>query len=472
MKSLETRLSEWIFDTEKFNNKTIYLVGGCVRDIILNRKAQDIDLACTNARLFAYALAKEKHAVCVVMDKKPDVPCFRLINKKAPDNFIDITEIRGDSIESDLNQRDFTINALAIPLKSGKLDTTQIIDVVSGQTDISNKIIRMAYNESFTDDPLRMLRAFRFSAQLDFKIEQNTIDLIQKNVDKIQSVSSERILFELKILLQHQNIYPLIELMDQTELLAAVFPEIDSLKTCCQNNYHHTHVWGHSLETLKAYEQLISQLDTLFGTTCDQVRSYLNQNENMSMIKLACLFHDIAKPMTQKKNPETHHISFHRHDKLGKTEIEKICDRLRLSKRNAAFVCKLVEEHLHIRDLLSPATRRNTLLKSCRNLGETIIAIALLSIADKLATRGVKSQESDRMAYQEKAIAFIESYYNDIQPAICTKNLITGNHLIEIGIQPGPTMGKILRMIRWAQDEGKISTPEQALELAKELRNT
>jgi len=471
MKSMKKRLSEWIFDTEFFKNKAIYLVGGCVRDIILNRNAQDLDLACKNARQFAYALAKEKHAVCVVMDKKPDVPCFRLINREAPANFIDITEIRGNSIESDLNQRDFTINALAIPLTSGKLDTTQIIDVVSGQTDISKKIIRMAYNDSFTDDPLRMLRAFRFSAQLNFQIEPNTMNHLQKNADKIQSVSSERTLFELKILLQHKNIYPLIEQMDQTGLLSAVFPEIESLKTCCQNTYHHTHVWGHSLETLKAFEQLLTQLDALLVTTSDQVCSYLNQGDNMSMMKLACLFHDIAKPITWKKNPETHYISFHRHDKLGKNEIEKICDRLRLSKKNAAFVCQLVEEHLHIRDLLNPTTRRNTLLKSCRKLGETMIAITLLSIADKLATRGIQSQETDRSAYQEKAIAFIESFYNDIQPAICTKNLITGNHLMEIGIQPGPTMGKILRLVRGAQDEGKISTPEQALELAKELKN-
>ena len=471
MKSLENRLSEWLFETDIFRNKNVYLVGGCVRDIILNRKAQDIDLVCADARQLAYALAKEKHAVCVVMDKKPDVPCFRLINRKSPENFIDITEIRGNTIESDLHQRDFTINALAIPLASGKLDESQIIDVVSGQADISKKIIRMASEESFIDDPLRMLRAFRFSAQLNFKIDPDTIKHIQENADSIQTVSVERILFELKILLQHTDIYPYIELMDQTGLLSATFPEIESLRSCRQNDYHHTHVWGHSLETLQAFESLIAQMDTLLATTNDQVSKYLCQNDNMAMIKMACLFHDVAKPLTLKQDPETRHISFHRHDKLGKNEIEKICDRLRLSKKNAAFVCTLVEEHLHIRDLLLPNTRYHTLLKSCRKLGETIIAVALLSIADKQATRGVKSQESDRMAYQEKVIQFIESYYNDIQPVICTKNLITGKHLMEIGIQPGPTMGKILQMLRWAQDQGKISTPEQALALAKEFKN-
>jgi len=470
MNLLEKRLSEWVFETEFFRNKDIYLVGGCVRDIILNRNAHDIDLACSNAGQLAHALAKEKHAVCVVMDKKPDVPCFRLINRKSPDNFIDITEIRGDSIESDLNQRDFTINAIAIPLKSGTLDETQIIDVVSGQVDISKKIIRMVSKDSFIDDPLRMLRAFRFSAQLDFEIESNTIKHIHKNANRIQSVSSERILFEMKILFGHPNIFQLIEQMDHTGLLSAMFPEILELRSCSQNDYHHTHVWGHSLETLKLFEQLMSQMDTLLSTTCEQVHKYLYQDDNLAMIKLACLFHDVAKPMTQKQDPDSNHISFHRHDKLGKNEIEKICDRLRLSKKNAAFVCQLVEEHLHIRDLLHPNTRRNTLLKNCRKLGETIIAVTLLSIADKLATRGIKSQESDRISYQETAIAFIESYYNDIQPVICTENLITGKHLMEIGIQPGPTMGKILRMVRLAQDEGKIATPEQALELAKELK--
>ena len=471
MKSLENRLSEWFDKTEHFGTKSIYLVGGCVRDVILKREAQDIYLVCANARQLAYALAKEKNAVCVVMDKKPDVPCFRLLKRKTPDNFIDITEIRGDTIESDLHQRDFTINAMAIPLSTETMDTTQVIDVVSGRSDLSKKTIRMVSKKSFIDDPLRMLRAFRFSAQLNFEIEHKTIKHIQKNADRMKSVSAERILFELKILLRYADIYQFIEKMDQTGLLSTMFPEIESLRSCRQNDYHHTHVWGHSLETLKAYEQVMAQMDSLFSTTGDQVRNYLHQNDNMAMMKMACLFHDVAKPMTQKQDPETHHISFHRHDKLGKNEIEKICDRLRLSKKNAAFVCTLVEEHLHIRDLLHPNTRRNTLLKNCRKLGETIIAVALLSIADKLATRGFKSQESDRMLYQEKAIQFIESYYNDIQPVICTKNLITGKHLMEIGIEPGPTMGKILRMVRGAQDEGKISTPEQALELAKELKN-
>jgi tRNA nucleotidyltransferase/poly(A) polymerase len=471
MKSLENRLSEWIFDTDFFMNKNVYLVGGCVRDIILERESQDIDLVCKNARQLAYALAKEKHAVCVVMDKKPDVPCFRLINRKSPDNFIDITEIRGDTIEFDLQQRDFSINAMALPLTSAKLDATQIIDVVSGRADLSKKCIRMVSQESFIDDPLRMLRAFRFSAQLNFVIEPNTIQHIQKNAARMKSISAERILFELKILLRHDHIYPFIHQMDQIGLLSTMFPEIEILRSCRQNDYHHTHVWGHSLETLKAYEQVITQIDSLFETTCDQVRKYLNQNDNQAMIKMACLFHDVAKPITLKQDPVTHYISFHRHDKLGKNEIEKICDRLRLSKKNAAFVCTLVEEHLHIRDLLHPNTRRNTLLKNCRKLGETIIAVTLLSIADKLATRGSKSQETDRMLYQEKAIEFIELYYNDILPVICTKNLVTGKHLMEIGIQPGPAMGKILLMIRWAQDEGKISTPEQALELAKELKN-
>jgi putative nucleotidyltransferase with HDIG domain len=470
MKSLENRLSEWIFDTDIFKNKDIYLVGGSVRDIILNRKAQDIDLVCENARQMAQSLAQEKHAVCVVMDKKPDVPCFRLINRKSPENFIDITEIRGNSIESDLNQRDFTINALAIPLKSKHLDSSQIIDVVSGQADMTKKLIRMVSPQSFIDDPLRMLRAFRFSAQLSFEIDANTMSHIQKNAHRIVSISAERILFELKLLFRHPDTYHFIEKMDQTGLLCNIFPEIESLRTCRQNDYHHTHVWGHSLETLQAYEQIISQLNEWLTTTDDLVHKYLDQNDNLAMIKLACLFHDIAKPMTQKQDPETQHISFYRHDKLGKNEIEKICDRLRLSKKNAAFVCTLVEEHLHIRDLLHPNTRRNTLLKSCRQLGETIIAVGLLSIADKLASRGLKSQEADRAAYQDTVFHFIESFYNEIQPAICTKNLITGKHLMEIGIEPGPTMGKILRMIRLAQDEGKISTSEQALELARTFK--
>jgi len=468
MQSLKNRLSKWIFETDIFKEQAIYLVGGCVRDIILKRHAQDIDLCCANARQLAYALAKEKGAVCVVMDKKPNVPCFRLINRKFPEDYIDLTEIRDHVIESDLKQRDFTVNAMAIPLASGQFDPSMIIDIVDGQGDLKNKIIRQVSPNAFVDDPLRMLRAFRFSAQLDFSIDPKTIKNIHTHATKIKTVSSERILFELKLLFRVSNILTHIEAMDKTGLLSAIFPEIEALKNCDQNYYHHTTVWGHSLEALKAYENLLTQVKSLFKTTADQLMDFLNQDDHIALIKMACLFHDIAKPSTRNVDAETNRITFFKHDKAGRNEIEIICDRLRLSKKNSLFLCTLVEEHLHIRDLLKPGTRQKTILKSIRKLGEVIVAITLLSIADKQATRGVKSSSKDRQMYQDKAIQFIESYYNDIQPVICTKNLITGKHLMECGVKPGPVMGKLLRIVREAQDEGKISTPSEAIELAKE----
>ncbi|KPA15288.1 polynucleotide adenylyltransferase/metal dependent phosphohydrolase [Candidatus Magnetomorum sp. HK-1] len=469
MQTLKERLSEWIFDAETFNNQSIFLVGGCVRDILLKRSSQDIDLACFNARQFANDLANEKNAVCVVMDKKPQVPCFRLVNRKSPQNYIDITEIRDETIESDLKKRDFTINAMAIPLTSGLLDTNNIIDVVDGKKDLEQKLICQVGKEAFTDDPLRMLRAFRFSAQLDFSIDSNTMKAIQLHAEKIKTMSAERILFELKLLLRHSNVSRHIEKMDQTGILSALFPEIDALRLCEQNAYHHTHVWGHSLEALKAYELLLTELHTHFKSTNDQVSSFLNQNDNMAIIKLACLFHDIAKPDTQKVDPETNRITFYSHDQLGKKQIEKLCDRLRLSKKNSAFLCTLVEEHLHIRDLLKENTRHKTVLKNIRKIGENIIAVTLLSIADKQATCGTQSTPEDQQEYFEKAVQFIESYYNDIQPVICRKNLITGKDLMKNGIEPGPTMGKILRLVREAQDEGTISSHDQAMAMIKKL---
>jgi len=472
MEILNNRLSEWIFESKAFDNKSIYLVGGCVRDILLKRHSQDIDLACFNARQFANELAKEKKAVCVVMDKKPQVPCFRLVNKKSPQNYIDITEIRDDTIESDLKKRDFTINSMAIPLTSGLLKTENIIDVVNGKEDLEKKVIRQIREDTFIDDPLRMLRAFRFSAQLGFSIDPDTIKSIQLNAEKIKTISAERILFELKLLLRHPDVYEHIEKMDQTGLLSMLFPEIEDLRQCQQNAFHHTHVWGHSLEALKAYENLLFELHDHFITTSNKVSSFLNQNDNMAIIKLACLFHDIAKPDTQKIDDETSRITFYNHDKLGKKQIEKLCDRLKLPKKNSVFLCTLVDEHLHIRDLLKKKTRNKTVLKNIRKIGETIVAVTILSIADNKASCGIQSTPESKKEYFEKAIKFIESYYNDIQPVICRKNLITGKDLIKCGIQPGPEMGKILNLVREAQDEGIISSHTQAIEMVEKLKNS
>jgi tRNA nucleotidyltransferase/poly(A) polymerase len=469
MEILEKRLSGWFFESDFDQIKNIYLVGGCVRDILLQRPSHDIDLACANARQFAYALAKAKKAVCVVMDKKPQVPCFRLINRDSPDNYIDITELRGDSIESDLKQRDFTVNAMALLLTPDGIHKDKIIDIVNGQDDLNQKIIRQVSNEAFTDDPLRMLRAFRFSAQLGFDIDPKTIDAIKHHAETIKKVSAERILFELKLLLRVPNVSNTFEQMDQTNLLTSIFPEIKALKECRQNDYHHTHVWGHSIETLKAFEHLLEQLPDLFQSTTDALETFLYQNDHMAMIKFACLFHDIAKPDTMKEEAESKRITFYQHDQLGKVQVESICDRLRLSKKNAVFLCTLVREHLHIRDLLNPQTRQKTILKNIRKLGETIVAVTLLSIADKQATCGVRSTPEERQQYLNRCIEFIHSYYNDIQQTLSQKNLITGKDLIKKGVQPGPFLGNLLQKVREAQDEGQIKTSEQAMLFVDEL---
>src|SRR3990172_8433540 len=182
----------------------LFLIGGTVRDMLLNVPPKDIDLTCRGARDFAYNLAAICNAAIVPMEKKPQTPCYRVVDMEDINNYLDIAEIRGETVYDDLQQRDFTINAIALELnRDGSIAGT--IDPLNGAQDISNRIIKAVRQDSFASDPLRIIRAFRFSAVLNFDIEPSTLDQIKEFVDLLKTVSGERIFYELLLILGTAN---------------------------------------------------------------------------------------------------------------------------------------------------------------------------------------------------------------------------------------------------------------------------
>jgi tRNA nucleotidyltransferase/poly(A) polymerase len=254
----------------------LYLVGGTVRDMLLGGQPKDIDLVCKDAKNFAYSLGKCKGAAVVPMEKKSAESCYRVVERKHPDNFLDIAEMCGPTIYDDLGRRDFTINAIAAEVKK---DGTigPIIDPFAGAGDIKHKTVKMTDRRSFVSDPLRILRAVRFSASLGFTIEPQTKEEMGRCAALLQEVSGERIMTELMLILETSHASLFIREMDHLGILDVLIPEIGPMKGCKQNGFHHKDVWEHSLLLTDLCEHILKTLTTYFGDWAEKVSCTLRR---------------------------------------------------------------------------------------------------------------------------------------------------------------------------------------------------
>ncbi|HYQ48420.1 MAG TPA: hypothetical protein VEP69_05090, partial [Thermodesulfovibrionales bacterium] len=214
--------------------RQLYLVGGSVRDLLLGHTPKDLDLVCRKARETAADIARHTNASLVPMEKKPDEPCYRIVDRTFPGSYIDLAEMRGRDIAEDLGNRDFTINAMAIEIQNG-WSAGRLIDPLQGAEDIRDKKVRMASGRAMTADPLRILRAVRHAAQLDFSIDERTLEEMHAGAGLLVSVSAERVLTELLLILEPGRAAAWFKVMDDIGILPVLFPEIVPMKSCGQN---------------------------------------------------------------------------------------------------------------------------------------------------------------------------------------------------------------------------------------------
>ena len=462
-------LSGWI-GTGSFRGNTPYLVGGTVRDLLLGRAAKDLDIVCRDAKALASAIARDRNAALVAMEKKPDEPCYRVVDRRHPDEYLDVAEMRGCDIHEDLMQRDFTINAIALELNDDGT-TGDVIDPCNGQRDLVQKTIRMVNDRSLLSDPLRILRAIRLSSALGFTIEGATLKEIQVGAVLLRDVSSERILTELLLILKGPRSSLYFREMDLLGILDIIFPEIAPMKGCEQNGYHHKDVWGHSLLVMAHTEHILNKLAGYFGDQSVMVAETLGE-ERGPLLKLTALLHDLGKPSTRAMKPETGSITFYGHDREGSLIGGSIAERLKMSNRQRAFITGLIAGHLRPLSLASPKASTGALIRWFRKMRDDSIPAIILSMADVMSSRGPASGEQYRTNFISWATQTVREYFGSAKPKMETPLLINGDDLISMGIQPGIALGNLLYRLRFAQDMGKITNREEALEAARHmLRN-
>jgi tRNA nucleotidyltransferase/poly(A) polymerase len=344
----------------------------------------------------------------------------------------------------------------------------QLLDPHSGRLDALQGLIRCTGPRSLVEDPLRILRGFRFRAQLGWDIESATLADIMARAPELARMPGERIAVELRLTLEPPGTGPLLMEMDRTGVLDVLFPEIQAMRGCTQNHFHHLDVFEHSLAAVQEIDTLLGGLAHLFFASAEQVLHNL-QGWRAPWLKLAVLLHDLGKPAAKGRNPATGRITFYGHDALGAAMAETTAMRLRLSTAQRSYLTGLVRHHLHVGFLLRPEATSKARLRWMRRMGQDLIPAVLLCLADIRATLGPGSSAQARQDQETRGIGLILEYLEQAQTTLAAAPLVTGHDLLALGLAPGPDLGRLLERLREAQDARDITTREEAMAMAEML---
>ncbi len=440
--------------------KGVYIIGGCIRDLLLGRVPADYDIACSgNPEKFAKKILAESVGHLVRLGKS-DQMIFRVISGGM---IFDITSLNGASIEEDLEKRDFTINAVAYDIYSEK-----IIDCSGGLQDLADKKVRMVSKKIFTKDPVRLIRAYRIGACLNFEIESRTAELIAFHVELLKNIAGERIRSELLSMLDTSASYPYLIQMANNGLLGAVFPGFDRLKRCVQNNHHHFDVFEHTLKAFEHFETMVNNPADILPGISTQICRYVEKTR-LSLIKCAILIHDMGKPLT-KTLDSGGKCRFFGHARKSTQMAQTIGQRLRFSNYEQRFIDCIVRHHMKPLSLFTAFEKKTSIQKGMvrfyKKCGENTPAVLLAAMADTKAKRHkMTSQHKDFISFIEK---LIYDYFMNYQALSDTPPLISGYDLIHVfGLAPSPLFKKILDLVDEAKFTHTVTNRSEALELVK-----
>ncbi|MFA6386629.1 MAG: HD domain-containing protein [Candidatus Paceibacterota bacterium] len=432
-----------------------FLVGGCVRDLIIGREPKDWDIT-TNANpeeiiaLFEKTIYENKFGtvgVCVPINEENNVTHVTKYH------IIEVTPYRTEAkysdfrhpdevlfsknIEDDLKRRDFTINALAYSLENG-----QIIDLYKGQTDIKDKVIRAVgkSDDRFQEDALRMLRAVRFSVQLDFAVSYETMQSIAENKDLIKNVSFERIRDEFTKIIESRNSMQGIGLLQKLGLLKYIIPELEEGIGCQQGGAHKYDVFVHLLEAL----------------------NHASEKDWPLEIRLAALFHDIGKPKSRRAGTKKEY-TFYGHEVIGARLAKQIMERLKYPKKSTDLVVSLVRNHMFFSDT------EQISLSAVRRIVQRVGKEHIWDLMNVRECDRVGMSKSEAPYRLRKYHAMIEEVLRD--PISVGQLAIDGKYMMEVlHMKPGPRMGWILSaLLEEVLDDPTKNTKEHLGELVESL---
>jgi tRNA nucleotidyltransferase/poly(A) polymerase len=412
----------------------VFVVGGTLRDHILRRDISDIDLTGKNIAELATQFAKSLNFNSVPLDKTPGRATTRVILPNG--EHFDCTDLQGNTIEEDLSQRDFTLNAIGQELSNFLGGGREIIDPLEGQKDIENKLIKTVSSNSLKSDPLRMLRALRFAATLKFTIDERTLKEISLNKEDIAMTASERVWQELFNFFNAANTGELISLMKETGLLFCLLPSPFP-------------DWEKVSIHYKRLEHIISTPDLYFP------KQDINLPEK-ALLKFALLLKEMDTSLLENASNKD----------FGLPKTYDFLRTLKVSNNDIAFICKSIANS-HYLSRLSSDSSDSSLYDICLTCEDKLLSGIYLQACTLPFPDKLKNTENEELIFHRKVLEFYSLRY---LPALGEKALLNGDDLIKIfNIAPSPVLGEVLQNIQRAQVLGSIKTPAEAEALAAKI---
>jgi tRNA nucleotidyltransferase/poly(A) polymerase len=446
-----------------------WVVGGAVRDALLGRATADVDLVVRgDPRAAARALARA--AGGPVFPLSDAFGAWRVL---APDQSwqADLNPLRGATLEDDLALRDLTVNAIAEPLAGDG----ERVDPFGGVADLAARRLRAVGPRSLHDDPLRVVRVARLHAELGLAPDDATIALARDAAPGLRATAAERVFAELKRIVVADEVLRGLRLLERLGAAAVVLPELEALRGVEQNRYHHLDVHGHTLEVLEHVVALqrdpapVVGEENAAGVLAVLAEPLADELDRGAALRLGALLHDAAKPATRVVGPGGDVLGFPRHDAEGAELTDAALARLRASSALRAHVAALARHHLRLGFLVHEQPLEPRALYAYLVACEPVeVDVTLLSVADRLATRGRKAQESiARHLELARPVLAAALAWRAVggRPA----PLLRGDELAAAAeIRPGPQVGRLLAALSEAQYAGEVRTREEALRFARE----
>ncbi len=439
-----------------------YLVGGYIRDLIISGVSgydRDIIVNCDNTRKLARDIADKLDLYFVPLDEDNEI--YRLIFKDKV-NYIDIAKMLNNDFETDIYRRDFTINAIAYDFNK-----KEIIDLTGGINDIKNKQIREIQRQNFYDDPLRMLRLYRFISKTGFSVSDDLNNFVKEHHELILKCSKERINVEIMKLFEGDYCASTLLLMDKTGILDFLFPYFKEIKKIPSNTHHHLDLFHHLIETVRQIEIYVREQD-------NDIKDYFNEipfgsTNRLSHLKLAAFFHDIGKPSTWTIEPDTGRHRFIKHDDAGSKLIAPILKEYKFSKKQIEYVQNIIKYHIYPSALVHDIGRNDkTTLRFFRKTEGFTLDLITIARADRLSARGPAVTEEIVNANLQKLNELKDAYLKSKDEMKPLEKLLDGYEIMELlNISQGEKLGRIINDLKEAQISGEVITKKDAVDFVK-----
>jgi len=441
----------------------IYLVGGAVRDFMNGECSFDRDILVlsTDVKQFAQKLAVFFDATFIELDSENEI--YRLVLKDKI-NHIDVTKPVNNSLEADLKSRDLTINSIALNIRTG-----EILDVSGGVDDFKKGVLR-CYNESaILNDPLRLLRVFRFQAIYGFEIEEKTKKFVVKNKDLIHSPAVERVNYEILKLFAGKYADMALESMDELGLLEEIFPFVLEYKKVPPNTHHHLDLFHHLLETVR-------QIQFIYDSSNEEIKTHLEKNEfgansRLAHLKFAGFLHDIGKFSTWTIEESGRH-RFIKHDDVGSKIAKEFLSRAKFSKKQITYLTEMIKYHIYPSSVMcSPDVNDKIMMRFVRKMEENAIDIITLAKADRLSARGEVITD-EIVENNISALNKLQNFYLAKKNSLHLEKLLSGDEIMELlSISAGKKLGVIIKELREAQLNSDVITKEDAIAFVKNFKD-